>query len=88
MNTSLARQADPVRAVGARFDGDRLVVLLGDGRELAIPYTKVPWLKWLVTAPPEQRAAWLLEPGGFAIYWPQLDDGFEICHLLAAENLA
>jgi hypothetical protein len=48
---------------------------------------KIPWLKWLAKASPRQRAAWSLEPGGYAIYWEQLDDGVEICHLLGMESL-
>lgn len=84
----LAKQTELVRARGIRFAGDRLFVLLSDGRELGVPYKKVAWLKWLAKATPKQRADWSLEPGGFAIYWNQLDDGFEICHLLAMESLA
>jgi hypothetical protein len=42
----------------------------------------VPWLKWLAKATPKQRANWTIEPGGFAIYWSDLDDGIEVCHLL------
>jgi hypothetical protein len=41
-----------------------------------------------VQASPEQRAKWSLEPEGFAIYWEELDDGFEIGRLLAMQPLA
>jgi len=34
-----------------------------------------------------QRANWSLEPGGYAIYWPDLDDGIEVCHLLDMQPL-
>ena len=44
--------------------------------------TKLPWLKWLEKATPKQRANWSVEPGGFALYWADLDDGIEVCHLL------
>ena len=57
-------------------------VRLNDGREIALSLAEVPWLKWLATATPKQRANWSLEPGGFAIYWPDLDDGIEVVHLL------
>jgi hypothetical protein len=67
--------------------GDRLRIELSDGRELSVPYKKIPWLKWLAKATPKQRADWSLEPGGYAIYWEQLDDGVEICHLLGMESL-
>jgi hypothetical protein len=28
---------------------------------------------------------WSLEPRGFAIYWPDLDDGIEVAHLLSGQ---
>lgn len=88
MTTLLAKQTWQVYARRVRFVGERLIVELSDGRELALPYKKIPWLKWLAAATPKQRADWSLEPGGHAVYWKQLDDGFEICHLLAMESLA
>ena len=88
MNTLTAKQAEAVSAEGIRFAGERLIVELSDGRELSVPYKKIPWLRWLAKATPRQRADWSLEPGGYAIYWEQLDDGVEICHLLAMESLA
>ena len=63
-------------------------VLLNDGREIILPLAEVPWLKWLAKATPKQRANWSLEPGGFAIYWPDLDDGIEVCHLLNLQPIA
>lgn len=88
MNTLAANKAsDAVAAQNVRFSGDRLIVELSDGRELSVPYKKISWLRWLAKATPKQRAAWLLEPGGYAIYWDELDDGVEICHLLGMESL-
>jgi hypothetical protein len=77
-----------VQATGVRFEGDRLFVSLSDGREIVVPYRKVEWLHWLGEASPEQRDHWSLEPEGFAVYWEDLDDGFEIVHLLAMQPLA
>ncbi len=88
MSTSLRNHRTTVSAVGVRFVGAKLHVELSDGRDLAVPYRKIPWLSWLAKARPIQRNAWSLEPGGFAIYWDQLDDGIEVCHLLAMEKLA
>ena len=88
MTTLLAKKTEQVHARSVRFVGERLLVELSDGRDLGIPYKKVPWLKWLAKATPKQRADWALEPGGYAIYWNQLDDGIEICHLLASDSLA
>jgi hypothetical protein len=75
------KTTENVRACDLSFAGDRLCIELSDGRELSVPYKKIPWLKWLAKATPKQRAGWSLEPGGYAIYWEQLDDGVEICHL-------
>lgn len=63
-------------------------VSLSDGREIVVPTEKIEWLQWLAKATPRQRANWSLEPGGFAIYWNDLDDGVEICHLLGMEPVA
>ena len=88
MNTLLEKQTDAVSAEAVRFTGERLIVALSDGRELSVPYKKIAWLRWLAKATPKQRANWSLEPGGYAIYWDDLDDGVEICHLLGVESLA
>jgi len=88
MTTLLEKQTDAVSAKAVRFAGERLVVELSDGRELSVPYKKIAWLRWLAKATPKQRANWSLEPGGYAIYWDDLDDGVEICHLLGMESLS
>lgn len=87
MNTLIAKTTEAVSACEVSFAGDHLCIELSDGRELSVPYKKLPWLKWLAKATPKQRADWSLEPGGYAIYWEQLDDGVEICHLLGVESL-
>ena len=78
----LPETIEAVRATGVAFTGDVLRVQLSDRREISLPLKRVPWLKWLASATPKQRAKWLLEPGGFAIYWENLDDGIEVCHLV------
>jgi hypothetical protein len=82
MSTLIAKASEQVRAKGVRFTGDILRVELSDRREISLPLRKVNWLQWLAKATPRQRANWSLEPGGFAIYWEDLDDGIEVCHLL------
>lgn len=77
-----------IGATGVRFSGNVLIVSLSDGREISISMDKVQWLKWLVKATPKQRSKWTIEPGGFAIYWEELDDGIEVCHLLEMQPLA
>jgi hypothetical protein len=34
-----------------------------------------------------REANWTLEPGGYAIYWEDLDDGLEVCHILGMQPL-
>jgi hypothetical protein len=87
MNTLTAKTAEQVRAKSARVTANALRVRLDDGREVSVPFTGVPWLKWLAKATPKQRANWSLEPGGYAIYWPDLDDGIEVCHLLDTQPI-
>lgn len=87
MSTSASKVAAHVRAVAVRFAANRLLVSLSDGREISVPIDDVPWLKWLDKATPEQRAQWTIEPGGFAIYWENLDEGIEVEHLLAPQAL-
>jgi Protein of unknown function (DUF2442) len=87
MNTLIAKTTESVRAESVRFSGGMIHVRLDDGREISLPLNEVPWLKWLAKAAPKQRANWTIEPGGFAIYWPDLDDGIEVCHLLGSMPL-
>jgi len=72
-------------AVNARLSATMLYIELNDGREVGVP---IAHYKWLAQATPEQRAKWSLEPGGFAIYWEELDDGLELCHLLSPYVMA
>ena len=88
MNILTAKTTEQVRAKNVRFTGNVLHVLLSDRREISLQFNEVPWLKWLAKATPKQRANWSLEPGGFAIYWPDLDDGMEVCHLLDTQPIA
>ena len=88
MPTSASNQTEQVAAARVHFEGDMLIVSLTDGREVSIPLRGVDWLKWLADANAEQRAKWSLEPGGFAVYWEPLDDGFEVRRLLDLEPIA
>ncbi len=88
MLTSADKVAEQVQATRVRFVGDVLYVALSDGREIGVPVDRVGWLSWLAKATPGQREKWSVEPGGFAIYWDELDDGIEVCHLLRMQSLA
>ncbi|MCP4374129.1 MAG: DUF2442 domain-containing protein [Deltaproteobacteria bacterium] len=80
--------SEQVTATNVRFEKGILYVLLSDGREVSVPIDRVEWLEWLAKATAEQRENWSLEPGGYAIYWEELDDGIEVGHILAMEPLA
>lgn len=76
-----------VTATDVRFEKDLLYVSLSDGREISLPINRIEWLAWLAQATPEQREKWSLEPGGYAVYWEELDDGIEVAHILTMEPL-
>jgi len=80
--------SERVAATNVRFDNNILYVSLSDGREISLPIERIEWLAWLAKATTEQREKWSLEPGGYAIYWEELDDGIEVGHILAMEPLA
>ncbi len=88
MHTLIAKETESVQAETVRFTPGKLHVRFNDGREISLPLAEVPWLKWLAKATSKQRANWSLEPGGLAIYWPDLDDGIEVCHLLNTQSIA
>lgn len=88
MITLVNKMTVQVTAIDARFVGDILHVSLNDGREISVPVDRIKWLDWLAKATPQQRVKWSLEPGGYALYWEELDDGIEISHLLNMQPLA
>jgi uncharacterized protein DUF2442 len=87
MLTSTSSITQQVRATDVRLESDILTVVLSDSREISIHIDKVEWLRWLAQASPEERAKWSIEPGGFAIYWEDLDDGIELVHLLGRQEV-
>ncbi len=88
MLTSANSVTEDVKATDVCFNGNILHISLSDGREISLPIDQIEWLQWLAKATPEQRQKWSIEPGGFAIYWEELDDGIEVCHLLGMQPLA
>lgn len=69
MNIS-TRIADE-RVADVRFEDDRLIVDLADGRTIAVP---VAWYPRLEGATPAQRARWEIAGAGYGIYWPEIDE--------------
>jgi hypothetical protein len=88
MPTSAVSTAEQVSATSVRFANHVMHVSLSDGREISVPLGQIEWLEWLDKASPEARERWSLEPGGYAIYWDELDDGVEVRHLLTTQPLA
>ena len=74
---------EQVQVTAVHIQNNVLQVSINDGRALTLPLEQVTWLQWLAKATPEQQAKWSIEPGGFAIYWDDLDDGVEVAHLLS-----
>ncbi len=87
MNTSQDDTVELVMATDVEFEGNTLHVSLSDGRRVSLPLDTISWLSWLAAATPEQRVNWSIEPGGYEVYWEDLDDGFEVMHLLNVQPL-
>jgi hypothetical protein len=68
-------------AVDVMVMDDRLVVILADGRELAIP---LAWFPRLLEATPEQRRNWRFIGRGHGIHWPDVDEDISVASLLRA----
>lgn len=88
MSTSQDNIAELVTVSDVQFEENLLHVALSDGRRVSLPLDGIDWLDWLAAANPEQRAGWTIEPGGYAIYWDELDDGIEVEHLLGLQRLS
>ncbi len=88
MITSANNIVEQVSVTDVAFVDNILQVTLNDGRVIGVPMDNIPWLQWLVQAPYAKRKNWSIDPGGFAVYWDDLDDGIEIEHLLVLDKLA
>jgi hypothetical protein len=87
LTSSHSVMTEQVTATDVRFADNLLYISLNDGREVSLPLERIRWLVWLLKATAEQRENWVIEPGGYAIYWEELDDGIEISHILGMEPL-
>jgi hypothetical protein len=59
------------RVADVRFDDERLIVDLVDGRMIAAP---LAWYPRLLAATAQQRARWEVSGGGYGIHWPEIDE--------------
>ena len=67
---TLASTADE-RVADVRFDEERLIVDLMDGRTIAVP---LAWYPRLLNATSDQRAVWQISNAGYGIHWPEMDE--------------
>ncbi len=77
MSSSLP-SVDP-RAKEVTATDDELIVLLADGRRLAVPLV---WFPRLLRATPEERANYELLGEGVGIHWPDVDEDLSVAGLL------
>jgi hypothetical protein len=75
---TLAKPADE-RVADVRFEDERLIVDLMDGRTIAAPLV---WYPRLLNAMPEQRLNWRIAGAGYGIYWPDIDEDLSAEELL------
>jgi len=66
----LATAADE-RVADVRFDDDRMIVDLMDGRTIAVP---LAWYPRLYNATPQQRLGWEVSGAGYGLCWEALDE--------------
>ena len=67
------------RVAGVRFEDERLIVDLQDGRTIAVP---ADWYPRLAEAALEQRANWDVSGAGYGIHWPDIDEDLSTNGLL------
>jgi hypothetical protein len=67
------------RVADVRFDSERLIVDLADGRTIAVPLS---WYPRLLEASTAQRSNWTQAGGGFGIHWPDVDEDLSVAGLL------
>ena len=87
MNTLDHNDMPEVEVQNVYFEGEMLFIELSDERQIGLPFKKIKWLDWLAKATPEQRVKWRIEPYGYAVWWEELDDGFEVAHVLSLQPL-
>lgn len=82
--TGAAKRAEAeVAARDVRFEGERLVVELSDGRAIAAP---LAWFPRLVSASREERENWTIGGAGIGIHWPAIDEDLSVEGLLRGDK--
>ena len=68
-------------AIDVRVTDEQLIVILADGRELAVPLS---WFPRLSDASHNERRNWRLIGRGQGIHWSDVDEDISIASLLRA----
>lgn len=76
---STSANIKPARATSIRFTAHKMVVLLADERELAVP---LDWFPKLRDAGRAEREKWRLIGNGIGVHWESLDEDISIERLL------
>lgn len=66
-------------ATKVMFEESKMIVLLSDGREVAVP---IDWFPKLRDASETERNHWRLIGNGEGIHWPDLDEDVSVSGLL------
>lgn len=77
MSSSLV--GDEARATDVSVTEDELIVVLADGRRLAVP---LAWFPRLLRATPQQRLNFQILDAGIGIHWPDVDEDLSVAGLL------
>ena len=77
---TLAQEVLEPLATDVRFENDRLVVEISDGRQIALP---LAWYPRLFDSTSEELANWELIGDGEGIHWPDIDEDLSVEGLLA-----
>ncbi|MAZ27153.1 MAG: hypothetical protein CL868_08775 [Cytophagaceae bacterium] len=67
------------QAVEVSFSQNKMIILLEDGRELAIP---LDWFPRLRNASPEQLKNWRFIGNGEGLHWEELDEDISVENLI------
>lgn len=77
MSSSLPN-VDP-RAKEVTVTEDELIVVLADGRRVAVP---LAWFPRLLRATPDQRGNFEILGDGVGVHWPDVDEDLSVAGLL------
>ncbi len=83
MSTSVPSTDQRPRAASVVVEGDRVRVVLTDGRDIGIP----AWYPWLANATPEERADFGIIEDGLGVWWERLDDGLSVPGMLGLSHM-